>query len=50
MMLVGKLTVALALALCVTGEAQAQKIQPNQPPTAGARAPAEALRRQQIND
>jgi len=51
MMLVSKLTTALALALCVTGEVQALKVPPNKPPAAGARIPTEwALRRQQINE
>src|SRR5499427_9387316 len=51
MMLVSKLTTALALALCVTGEAQALKVPPNKPPAAGARITTEwALRRQQINE
>jgi len=51
MMLVSKLTTALALALCVTGEVQALKAPPNKPPPAGARIPTEwALRRQQLNE
>jgi TRAP-type uncharacterized transport system substrate-binding protein len=50
MMLVGKLTAALVLALCVTGEVQAQKAPPSKPPAAGARVATEALRRHQIND
>src|SRR5262249_12472403 len=50
MMLAGKLTAALALALCSTGAVQAQKVSPNKPSTAGARVSAESLRRQQIND
>jgi TRAP-type uncharacterized transport system substrate-binding protein len=51
MMLVSKLTAALALVLCVTGDVQAQKVPANKQPTAGARVAAEsALKRQQIND
>jgi TRAP-type uncharacterized transport system substrate-binding protein len=55
MTLVRKLTAALFLALCATGSAQAQKVPPNKPQTAGARAaagaaPGSTLQRQQINE
>jgi hypothetical protein len=57
MMLVSRLTAAPALALCIAGEVQAQKVAPHKPQTAHARVsagaaipPESALRRQQINE
>src|SRR5215467_7843564 len=50
MMPVNRLTAALALALGITGEVQAQRVPPDKPPTAARVSAGWALKRQQIND